>query len=121
MKNLQIFLLLAVLLLGCSGSAPNRESSVTPPFGIREGHGTLMGCRALAVYFAAHETVNELGIDPLMPTPVAVEMYQLLYETYRATRLSETDNCSCLLRRMVTDKEAHGMDVPDLLDINPLG
>ena len=83
--------------------------------------GTHMGCRELAVYFAAHETVNELGIDPANPGPVAVAQYNLLYEAYRSTRLDESNFCPCLLRQMVAEKEAHGMDVPDLLDISPLG
>lgn len=124
MKTIQTILLLVVLMsIGCSTQrpvdvimTPERYEQIS-----NRGDGTLMGCRELAVYFAAHEVLRELGVTPENPGPVAVEMYWLLYATYRATRLDETNHCECLLRRMVVEKEAHGMDVPDLLDVNPIG
>jgi len=121
MKTIHILLLAALLLVTACAGTPERSSTVFPPFHRWSPDGTDMGCRALAVYFAAHETVNELGIDPDAPGPVAVEMYNQLYEMYRATRLDDTDQCPCLLRRMVTEKESNGMDVPDYLDIGPIG
>lgn len=78
--------------------------------------GTLMGCRALATYFATHHVLDTLP-DPT--TDAACAMYFTLYEAYRDTITDLTDYCPCLVRDMVADIENAGGDVPDMPDVEP--
>ena len=110
--------ILIALSFGCDDSSPVDPVRNIDGYGSRadDYDGTQMGCRSLAVYFAAHYVKDEF---PDAPDDLRCDIYRLHYEAYRSAITDNTDHCDCIVRQMVQAKEEAGNDVPEWCDIDP--